>query len=109
MAGAVAGWPIARRGMGANVIVLEIDPLRALQAVMDGFRVMPIAEAAKLGDVFVTATGDKHILRGEHFELMKDGAILANCGHFDVEIDIPALSSSRSQVASPARASSSST
>ena len=80
------------RGMGANVIVLEVDPLRALQAVMDGFRVMPIAEAAKLGDVFVTATGDKHVLRGEHFEVMKDGAILANCGHFDVEIDIPALS-----------------
>ncbi len=79
------------RGMGANVIVLEIDPLRALQAVMDGFRVMPIAEAAKVGDVFVTATGDKHILRGEHFLVMKDGAILANCGHFDVEIDIPAL------------------
>jgi adenosylhomocysteinase len=79
------------RGMGANVIVLEIDPLRALQAVMDGFRVMPIAEAAQVGDVFVTATGDKHILRGEHFNVMKDGAILANCGHFDVEIDIPAL------------------
>jgi adenosylhomocysteinase len=59
--------------------------------VMDGFRVMPIAEAAKVGDVFVTATGDKHILRGEHFLVMKDGAILANCGHFDVEIDIPAL------------------
>jgi adenosylhomocysteinase len=79
------------RGLGAHVVVVEVDPLRALQAVMDGFRVMPIAEAAKVGDVFVTATGDKHVLRHEHFEAMKDGAILANTGHFNVEIDIPAL------------------
>ncbi len=79
------------RGLGSHVIVVEVDPLRALQAVMDGFRVMPIADAARTGDVFVTATGDKHVLRGEHFELMKDGAILANTGHFNVEIDIPAL------------------
>jgi len=79
------------RGMGAHVVVVEVDPLRALQAVMDGFRVMPIAEAAKVGDLFVTATGDKHVLRHEHFEAMKDGAILANTGHFNVEIDIPAL------------------
>ena len=79
------------RGLGSHVIVVEVDPLRALQAVMDGFRVMPIADAARTGDLFVTATGDKHVLRGEHFELMKDGAILANTGHFNVEIDIPAL------------------
>jgi adenosylhomocysteinase len=79
------------RGLGAHVVVVEVDALRGLQAVMDGFRVMPIAEAARQGDVFVTATGDKHVLRREHFEVMKDGAILANTGHFDVEIDIPQL------------------
>ena len=79
------------RGLGAHVIVVEVDPLRALQAVMDGFRVAPIADAAAQGDIFVTATGNKHILRREHFEAMRDGAVLANTGHFDVEIDIPAL------------------
>jgi adenosylhomocysteinase len=79
------------RGMGAHVIVLEVQPLRALQAVMDGFRVMPIAEAAAEGDIFITATGDKHVIRTEHMERMKDGAIMANTGHFDVEIDIPGL------------------
>ena len=79
------------RGMGAHVIVVEVDPLRALQAVMDGFRVMPMAEAARHGDIFVTATGDKHVIRREHFGVMKDGAILANTGHFNVEIEIPAL------------------
>ncbi len=79
------------RGMGAHVVVVEVDALRALQAVMDGFRVQPIADAARIGDIFVTATGDKHVLRREHFEVMKDGAILANTGHFDVEIDIPSL------------------
>jgi adenosylhomocysteinase len=79
------------RGMGAQVIVCEVEPLRALQAVMDGFRVLPVAEAAAVGDLFVTATGGKHALRREHFEVMKDGAILANTGHFNVEIDIPAL------------------
>src|SRR3954453_9416613 len=79
------------RGLGAHVIVVEVDPLRALQAVMDGFRVMPIAEAARIGDIFVTATGDKNVIRGEHFGDMKDGAILANTGHFNVEIDIPEL------------------
>jgi adenosylhomocysteinase len=79
------------RGMGSHVVVVEVDALRGLQAVMDGFRVMPIAEAARQGDIFVTATGDKHVLRREHFEVMKDGAILANTGHFDVEIDIPQL------------------
>ena len=79
------------RGLGAHVIVLEVDPLRALQAVMDGFRVLDGIEAAKIGDIFCTATGGKHILRRKHFELMRDGAILANAGHFNVEIDIPAL------------------
>jgi adenosylhomocysteinase len=79
------------RGMGADVIVTEIDPTRALEAVMDGFRVMSMAEAAKIGDVFVTVTGNKSVLRQEHFELMKNNAIIANSGHFNVEIDIPAL------------------
>jgi adenosylhomocysteinase len=79
------------RGMGANVIVTEIDPLRALEAAMDGFQVMPMAEAAKVGHFFTTATGNKHVLRREHYELMRDGAVLANTGHFNVEIDIPAL------------------
>jgi adenosylhomocysteinase len=79
------------RGLGAHVTVVEVDALRALQAVMDGFQVMPIATAAERGDIFVTATGDKHVIRREHFEVMKDGAILANTGHFNVEIEIPAL------------------
>ncbi len=79
------------RGMGAIVIVTEVDPIKALEARMDGFLVMPMREAAKLGDFFVTVTGDIHVLRKEHFEVMKDGAIIANSGHFNVEIDIPAL------------------
>ncbi len=79
------------RGMGANVIVLEVNPLRALEAVMEGFQVMPVAEAARVGDIFITATGDVNVLRGEHVAVMKDGAILANTGHFNVEIDLPAL------------------
>ena len=79
------------RGAGAEVIVTEIDPTKALEAVMDGFRVMSMAEAAKLGDVFCTVTGNKNVLAKEHFELMKDGAIIANSGHFNVEIDIPSL------------------
>jgi adenosylhomocysteinase len=79
------------RGMGAHVIVLEVDPLRALQAVMDGFRVMSMAEAAPLGDIFCTATGATGVIRGEHLDRMKDGAIIANTGHFNVEIDVAAL------------------
>ena len=75
------------RGMGAHVIVTEVDPTAALEAVMEGYRVMPIREAARVGDIFVTVTGDTSVIRGEHMELMKDGAILANSGHFDVEID----------------------
>jgi adenosylhomocysteinase len=79
------------RGLGARVIVTEVDPLRALEAVMEGFEVMQIRDAARVGDVFVTVTGNTSVLRGEHFEVMKDGAILANSGHFDVEIDKQAL------------------
>ncbi|HLH10223.1 MAG TPA: adenosylhomocysteinase [Terriglobales bacterium] len=79
------------RGQGAEVIVTEVDPTKALEAVMDGFRVMSMHEAAKLGDVFCTVTGNKNVLAKEHFELMKDGAIISNSGHFNVEIDIPAL------------------
>ena len=79
------------RGMGANVIVTEVDPLKALEAVMDGYRVMPMAKAAKVGDIFVTSTGDIHVVDGQHIKEMKSGAILANSGHFNVEINIPAL------------------
>lgn len=79
------------RGLGSHVVVTEIDPLRAIEAVMDGYEVMPMKEAAKKGDVFVTVTGNLNVIRGEHFKLMKDGAILANSGHFNAELDIPAL------------------
>jgi adenosylhomocysteinase len=80
------------RGLGAHVIVLEVEPLRALEAVMDGFEVMPVAEAAKVGDIFITATGNINVIRKEHMGHLKDGAILANTGHFNVELDIPGLS-----------------
>jgi adenosylhomocysteinase len=85
------GVAMRAKGLGADVIITEISPVRALEAVMDGFRVLPMAEAARIGDVFVTATGNKSILTAEHFEKMKDGAVLCNSGHFNVEIDIPAL------------------
>ncbi|MDP9269217.1 MAG: adenosylhomocysteinase [Acidobacteriota bacterium] len=85
------GLSMRAKGMGADVIVTEIDPTRALEAVMDGFRVMSMNEAAKIGDVFVTVTGNKNVINKEHYELMKNGAIIANSGHFNVEIDIPAL------------------
>jgi len=85
------GLAMRARGMGANVIVTEVDPLPALEAVMDGYRVMPMNEAACIGDIFVTVTGDINVLDRHHFELMKDGAIVANSGHFNVEINIPAL------------------
>jgi adenosylhomocysteinase len=85
------GVAMRARGMGAHVIVTEVDPLKALEAVMDGYEVMPSLDAAKVGDLFVTITGDISVLREEHFEVMKDGAVLANTGHFNVEIDIPAL------------------
>jgi adenosylhomocysteinase len=79
------------QGMGSRVIVVEVDPLAALQAVMDGYQVMPIMEAAKSGDVFITVTGDTSVIRTEHMEVMKDGAILCNAGHFDVEVDLAGL------------------
>ena len=87
------GWGVARRaaGLGANVVVIEVDPIRALSAAMEGYRVMTAAEAAPIGDVFVTVTGDIHIFRPEHFEVMKDNVILANAGHFDVELDLKGL------------------
>lgn len=79
------------KGLGADVIITEIDPLKALEALMDGYRVMPMDEAAKIGDFFVTVTGDLKVIRAQHFQVMKDGAIVCNSGHFNVEIDIPAL------------------
>ena len=85
------GVALRARGMGAQVIVTEVEPVKALEAVMDGFAVMPMLEAASIGDIFVTATGDKHVLAGRHLELLKDGAIIANTGHFNVEIELPAL------------------
>lgn len=85
------GVAMRAKGHGAEVVVTEVDPLRALEAVMDGYRVMTMGEAARLGDIFVTATGDIHVIRREHFLCMKDGAIVCNTGHFNVEIDIPAL------------------
>jgi adenosylhomocysteinase len=94
------GLAMRAKGFGADVIVTEINPVRALEAVMEGYRVMPMSEAAKIGDIFVTVTGDKSVLAAEHFENMKDGAVLANAGHFNVEIDITALdklSSSKKQ------------
>jgi adenosylhomocysteinase len=81
------------RGHGAHVIVTEVDPVRALEASMDGFEVMPMRQAAEIADIFCTATGDKNVISRDHYELMKDGAILANTGHFNVEIEIPALRS----------------
>ena len=85
------GLAMRARGMGASVIVTEVDPLPALEAVMDGFRVLPMAEAARIGDIFVTLTGDINVIDKHHFESMKDGAIVSNSGHFNVEINIPAL------------------
>jgi len=85
------GVAMRARGLGANVIVTEVNPIKAIEAVMDGFRVMPIAEAAPLGDFFVTVTGNRHVIDKPHFELMKDGAIVCNSGHFDIEINLEAL------------------
>ena len=85
------GVAMRAKGLGADVIVTEIDPVKGIEAVMDGFRVMPMGEAAKEGDVFITVTGNKNVIRAEHFEQMKSGAVICNSGHFNVEIDIPAL------------------
>lgn len=85
------GVALRARGMGANVIVTEVDAIKAVEAVMDGFRVMPIAEAASLGDIFITVTGNRHVIDGQHFKQMKDGAIVCNSGHFDLELNLVAL------------------
>jgi adenosylhomocysteinase len=85
------GCAMRARGLGANVIVTEVNPIRAIEAVMDGFRVMPIEEAASLGDIFVTVTGNRHVIDGHHFEKMRDGAIVCNSGHFDLELNLVAL------------------
>jgi adenosylhomocysteinase len=85
------GVALRARGMGANVIVTEVDPIKAVEAVMDGFRVMPIAKAAEIGDIFITVTGNRHVIDGPHFEKMKDGAIVCNSGHFDLELNLSAL------------------
>jgi len=85
------GVAMRAKGLGADVIVTEIDPVKGIEAVMDGFRVMPMSEAAKEGDIFITVTGNKNVLRAEHFEAMKSGTVVCNSGHFNVEIDIPAL------------------
>ena len=92
------GTALRARGMGGNVIVTEIDPIRAIEAVMDGFRVLPMAEAAPQGDLFITVTGNKHVIRAEHFEVMKDGAIVCNSGHFDIEIDLKSLGATTNEV-----------
>src|SRR6188474_643245 len=85
------GVAMRARGMGANVVVTEIDPIKAIEAVMDGMRVLPISEAAKIGDFFITVTGNRHVIDKEHFEAMKDGAIVCNSGHFDLELNLDAL------------------
>ena len=85
------GVALRGRGMGSNVIVTEVDPIKAVEAVMDGFRVMPMSEAAAIGDIFVTVTGNRHVIDGEHFAKMKDGAIVCNSGHFDLELNLVAL------------------
>ncbi|MGB9402709.1 MAG: adenosylhomocysteinase, partial [Candidatus Acidiferrales bacterium] len=97
------GVAMRAKGLGADVIITEINPLRALEAVMDGFRVMPMNDASKIGDIFVTVTGNKSVLAAEQFENMKDGAVMCNSGHFNVEIDIPALEklSSSRKIARP--------
>jgi len=87
------GVAMRARGLGANVIVVEVDPLKALEAVMDGYTVLPMQDAARQGEIFVTVTGNIHIIRKEHFAVMRDGAVVCNSGHFNVEIDIPALES----------------
>ncbi len=89
------------KGLGANVIVTEVNPVRAIEALMDGNRVMPMAEAAPIGDIFITVTGNKNVVRAEHFKTMKNGAIVCNSGHFNVEIDIPALQKMASKCTQP--------
>jgi adenosylhomocysteinase len=95
------GIAMRARGHGANVVVTEVDPLRALEAAMDGFRVMPVQDAAAISDFMVTATGDKHVIDAAHIEVMKDGCVLANSGHFNVEINLPALAAISTGVSRP--------
>jgi adenosylhomocysteinase len=97
------GIAMRAKGMGSLVAVIEVDPFRAIEARMDGYEVMPIAEAAKIGDIFITATGQYHIIRGEHLSVMKDGAILANAGHFNVEIDVDSLENMKTKKTTPRR------
>jgi adenosylhomocysteinase len=92
------GVAMRARGMGANVVVTEIDPIKAIEAVMDGMRVLPMKDAAKIGDFFVTVTGNRHVIDKEHFEVMKDGAIVCNSGHFDLELNLDALREMSSEV-----------
>jgi len=92
------GTAMRAKGLGADVIVTEIDPTKAIEAVMDGFRVMPMAEAVPQADLFITVTGNKHVIRKEHFEMMKDGAIVCNSGHFDIEIDLESLNQMATEV-----------
>ena len=92
------GTAMRAKGMGGNVIVTEIDPIRAIEAAMDGFQVMPMAEAAPQGDLFITVTGNKHVIRREHFEVMKDGAMVCNSGHFDIETDLQSLGEMATEV-----------
>lgn len=92
------GVAMRARGLGSSVIVTEINPVRAIEAAMDGFRVMPMSEAASQGDLFVTVTGNKHVIRPEHFEVMKDGAMVCNSGHFDIEIDLKSLGAKATEV-----------
>jgi adenosylhomocysteinase len=97
------GVALRARGLGAQVIVTEVDPIRALEAAMDGFAVAPLAEAAKVGDVFITVTGNATVVRREHFLKMKDGAMVCNSGHFDVELELPALKEEAEQVTANVR------
>ena len=97
------GIAMRARGLGANVVVTEVNPLKALEAVMDGYRVMPMSEAARIGDIFITATGDVKVIDAHHIELMKDGAVLCNSGHFNVEINIPALEEAAAEKRHPRR------
>ncbi len=85
------GVAMRARGMGANVVVTEINPIKAIEAVMDGFRVMPMHEASAIGDIFITVTGNRHVIDGAHFARMKDGAVVCNSGHFDLELNLVAL------------------
>jgi adenosylhomocysteinase len=97
------GVALRARGLGSQVIITEIDPIRALEAAMDGFAVMPLADAAPLGDIFITVTGNAAIIRREHFLKMKDGAVVCNSGHFDVELELPALKAESKEFTSNVR------